>query len=103
MGEHQISHWIDSFAGDRHPGTVHGQQVGIASVTMARLQEKILAMEDAPQIRPTVFDAAAIRARYPSAAVEACVAATAAKVMDRAAHSASTPTSPRNGRNCAQR
>jgi len=26
MGEHQISHWIDSFAGDRHPPTVHGEQ-----------------------------------------------------------------------------
>ena len=43
MGEHQISHWIDSFAGKRHPGTVHGQQVGVTSVTMARLQEEYVA------------------------------------------------------------
>ena len=28
MGEHQVSHYIDCFAGDRHPGTLHGQQVG---------------------------------------------------------------------------
>lgn len=85
MGEHQISHWIDSFAGDRHPGTVHGQQVGVASVTMARLQEQILAMEEAPRIGPTQFDEAAIRARYPAAAVEACLKASRAKVMDQAA------------------
>lgn len=85
MGEHQISHWIDSFAGDRHPGTVHGQQVGVASVTMARLQEQILAMEEAPRVGPTHFDEAEIRARYPAAAVEACLKASRAKVMDQAA------------------
>lgn len=85
MGEHQISHWIDSFADARHPGTVHGQQVGVASVTMARLQERILAMEEAPRVGPTWFDEAAIRARYPAAAVEACLKASRAKVMDQAA------------------
>ncbi len=45
MGEHQISHYIDCFAGARHPGTLHGQQVGIASLTMARLQQRMLADE----------------------------------------------------------
>ncbi|MFB2551996.1 iron-containing alcohol dehydrogenase [Ensifer soli] len=85
MGEHNISHWMDSFAGDRHPGTVHGQQVGIASVTMARLQEIILSSPNAPQVRPTKFDEAAIRARYPAAAVEDCLRAARAKAMDSAA------------------
>lgn len=84
MGEHQISHWIDSFAGDRHPGTVHGQQVGVTSVTMARLQELILASETAPRIRPTVVDEAAIAARYPAAAVGYCLEASRAKAMDQA-------------------
>ncbi|MGQ3214248.1 sn-glycerol-1-phosphate dehydrogenase [Shinella sp.] len=84
MGEHQISHWIDSFAGDRHPGTVHGQQVGVSSVTMARLQEIILASETAPRIRPTLFDEADIRRRYPAAAVEHCLVASRAKVLDAA-------------------
>ena len=32
MGEHQISHWVDMFAGDRKDRhTTHGQQVGVAS------------------------------------------------------------------------
>lgn len=82
MGEHQISHWIDSFAGDRHPGTVHGQQVGVASVTMARLQARLLAREEAPQLKPWQPDEAAIRARYPDAAVDACLKASRAKAMD---------------------
>lgn len=84
MGEHQISHWIDSFAGKRHPGTVHGQQVGVSSVTMARLQEIILASEQPPRIKPTHYDEADIRSRYPAVVVEQCLTATRAKVMDRA-------------------
>ncbi|MFK5978741.1 MAG: sn-glycerol-1-phosphate dehydrogenase [Rhizobiaceae bacterium] len=56
MGEHQISHYIDCFAGDRHPGTLHGQQVGVACLTMARLQQQMLAADEAPQVSPTKFD-----------------------------------------------
>ena len=82
MGEHQISHWIDSFAGGRHPGTVHGQQVGVASITMARLQDWLLSREEAPRIRGWQPDEAAIRARYPAAAVEDCLKASRAKAMD---------------------
>ena len=50
MGEHQISHYIDCFAGDKHPGTLHGQQVGVASLTMARLQQQILSGDKPPQV-----------------------------------------------------
>ena len=52
MGEHQISHYIDFVAGERHPGTLHGQQVGVASLTMARLQEQLLASETPPVVKP---------------------------------------------------
>lgn len=56
MGEHQISHYIDCFAGERHPGTLHGQQVGVASLTMARLQQRILASETPPAVSATRID-----------------------------------------------
>lgn len=56
MGEHQISHYIDCFARDRHPGTLHGQQVGVASLTMARLQQQILASDTPPMVSATVMD-----------------------------------------------
>ncbi len=85
MGEHQISHWLDSFAGDRHPGTVHGQQVGLTSVTMARLQQAILSDPSPPRIRPTIVDEDGIRSRYPAAAVAMCLAASKAKAMNAAA------------------
>ena len=56
MGEHQISHYIDCFAGDRHPGTLHGQQVGVASLSMARLQQMILGLDTPPKVSVTRID-----------------------------------------------
>ena len=58
MGEHQISHYIDCFAGERHPGTRHGQQVGVASLTMARLQHRLFASDAPPRVMPTRIDEA---------------------------------------------
>lgn len=56
MGEHQISHYIDCFAGDLHPGTLHGQQVGVASITMARIQSAFLRSDRAPVLSATKMD-----------------------------------------------
>ena len=53
MGEHQVSHWIDMFAGKQHPGSIHGQQVGVATLAIARLQNVMLNMARAPKIKPT--------------------------------------------------
>ena len=68
MGEHQISHYIDCFAGKRHPGTLHGTQVGVASLTMARLQQSMLAQEKPPVVKPTKIDAAGMGRRMGAAA-----------------------------------
>lgn len=57
MGEHQISHYVDCFARDRHPGTLHGQQVGLATLTMGRIQQWFLSQERPPRINPTRIDA----------------------------------------------
>jgi glycerol-1-phosphate dehydrogenase [NAD(P)+] len=63
MGEHGISHFIDMFARP-HPGSLHGEQVGIATLTMARLQAVMLAEPTPPVLAPTVIDRAALEARY---------------------------------------
>jgi glycerol-1-phosphate dehydrogenase [NAD(P)+] len=64
MGEHQISHWIDMFAGKDHPGSTHGQQVGVASITLARLHKFLLSLDKAPQIKPTQISEADFVKRY---------------------------------------
>ena len=73
MGEHQISHWVDMFAGEAHPGTSHGQQVGAASLVMARLQHRLLALEEAPRVTPTIIDEAGMLARYGNELAPLCI------------------------------
>jgi glycerol-1-phosphate dehydrogenase [NAD(P)+] len=82
MGEHQISHYIDSFAGARHPGTTHGQQVGVASLTMARLQHALFARETPPRIRPTHIDRAELETRLDPANARKCIAEWSQKALD---------------------
>jgi glycerol-1-phosphate dehydrogenase [NAD(P)+] len=84
MGEHQISHYIDCFAGKRHPGTLHGQQVGVASLSMARLQAQILASDKPPVVAPTRIDEADLRRRVGAEVAPICLAEMAHKALDHA-------------------
>ncbi|WP_375596774.1 iron-containing alcohol dehydrogenase [Algihabitans albus] len=82
MGEHQISHYIDCFAGQRHPGTLHGQQVGVASLTMARIQAELLQRDSPPALAPTRVDEADMARRMgPSIAAE-CAREYRKKALD---------------------
>ncbi|HEV2557693.1 MAG TPA: iron-containing alcohol dehydrogenase [Microvirga sp.] len=84
MGEHLVSHWIDMFAGERHPGTIHGQQVGVASIAIARLQHRILSLDAPPQVRATVVDEAGMMERYGPEIGAMCVAEMRKKALDKA-------------------
>ncbi len=85
MGEHQISHYIDCFGKDRHPGTLHGQQVGVASLTMARLQQRMLADPSPPVIRATRIDPTDMARRMGSEVAAQCLAELRLKAFDDAA------------------
>lgn len=84
MSEHQISHYLDCFAGARHPGTLHGAQVGAASVAMAKLQHMMLSSETPPQVKPTVIDEDGMRARMGARVAEQCIAEYRKKAFDAA-------------------
>jgi glycerol-1-phosphate dehydrogenase [NAD(P)+] len=84
MGEHQISHYIDCFAGDKHPGTLHGQQVGVATLTMARLQRQILDDKNPPKIGPTKIDEADMARRVGPEIARVCVSEMKQKAFDEA-------------------
>jgi len=43
QGEHLISHYIDMFAPSGRASFFHGEQVAVATLTMARIQEEVLA------------------------------------------------------------
>lgn len=82
MGEHQISHYIDCFAGARHPGSLHGQQVGAASLSMARLQQQMLAAERPPSIGATRIDVAGMKLRFGEEVAFQCLAELKQKAFD---------------------
>ncbi len=82
MGEHLISHYVDMFARP-HPGSFHGEQVGVASLVMRRLQDRVLRAEHPPKLRPLPIDPDSLRRRY-GAAAEACAAELAGKALDGA-------------------
>ena len=81
MSEHQISHYIDCFAGERHPGTLHGEQVGLATLTMARIQQWFISQPNPPQIKPTVIDEADMKRRLGTTASD-CIQAYRRKALD---------------------
>ena len=42
MGEHLISHYIDMFMGNQHPNTLHGEQVGVATILISKMQNQFI-------------------------------------------------------------
>lgn len=84
MSEHAISHYVD-MVGRPHPGTLHGEQVGLASVQMTRLQAEILLADQPPVLRPTRIDPADMERRYGPAMAAQCLAEHRKKALDEAA------------------
>lgn len=82
MGEHQISHYIDCFAGHRHPGSLHGEQVGVASLSMSRIQQWFLKQSTPPVLRPTKINPDDMARRMGSDIAEQCIQEYRAKALN---------------------
>ena len=85
MAEHMISHYIDMFAGDDHPGTSHGEQVGVATLVLSRLQNAILGAEAPPEVRPTMIPKAELHERFGTKMASMMIEQTGKKALDAAA------------------
>ncbi|MBX2826463.1 MAG: iron-containing alcohol dehydrogenase [Gammaproteobacteria bacterium] len=83
MAEHMISHYIDMFAGDQHPGTSHGEQVGVATVTLSRLHNQILTANSPPQMQPTVIPKDELHERYGTEMASMMIEQTGIKALDQ--------------------
>jgi len=51
MGEHLISHYIDMFMGEEHPGSLHGEQIGIATLFVSKIQNDVLQDSKVPEFQ----------------------------------------------------
>ncbi len=70
QGEHLISHYIDMFADASRPLVYHGEQVGVTTLSAARLQERML--ETVPVFEPNLQTEAEFRARYGETLGQSC-------------------------------
>ena len=92
QGEHLISHYVDMFAPASRLPYLHGEQVAVATLAMARLQERMLDSPP-PVLRETTQSEASLVARFGREIGESCwrgfkgkglSQATAAALTDRA-------------------
>jgi glycerol-1-phosphate dehydrogenase [NAD(P)+] len=83
MGEHSISHYIDTMARP-HPGSLHGEQVGVATLTLSRLQHALLGDERPPEVRATLVDEAAMSGRYGAGLADRVITQFRKKALDEA-------------------
>ena len=88
QGEHLISHYLDMRAHDGVP-RLHGEQVAVATLTMARLQEAMLEAPP-PVMHATRADARAIAAHFGEELGAACWREFSAKRLDSAGAAALT-------------
>jgi glycerol-1-phosphate dehydrogenase [NAD(P)+] len=63
QGEHLISHYVDMFAPAGRAPYLHGEQVAVATLTMARIQEEMLA-GGPPAWHPTPVTCADLQRRF---------------------------------------
>jgi glycerol-1-phosphate dehydrogenase [NAD(P)+] len=82
QGEHLISHYLEMLA-DPAPDALHGEQVAVATWTMARLQAWMLALPQPPRMMPTRIDERALERRF-GPAFQDCLAGLRAKALDEA-------------------
>lgn len=84
MAEHMISHYIDMFAGDKHPNTSHGEQVGVATITMSQLHNQVLARDTPPTLKPTNIPEGWIRDHFSASMADSMMTQTTRKALNQA-------------------
>jgi len=82
MAEHQISHYIDMFAGSKHPGSSHGEQVGVGTITVSALQNELLTSKSPPLMKPTIIPAEELKQRFGEDTANNMIAETHKKAID---------------------
>ena len=82
QGEHLLSHYVELVRPDLH--AYHGEQIAVATVAMAQLQERVLA-SDPPLLRPSPLTRADLVDRFGAAAGDACWQELSKKLLDAAA------------------
>jgi len=81
QGEHLIAHFIEMLAAPNLPASFHGEQIAVTTLTMARLQERLVS-RPAPVVRAQRIRAADFDARYGRVTGSSCWHEFAKKRLD---------------------
>jgi glycerol-1-phosphate dehydrogenase [NAD(P)+] len=81
QGEHLISHYIDMMGDPSWPHAFHGEQIAVTTLTLARLQEAMLAAP-APRLRASTLTRADLVAVFGAELGETCWTEFARKRLD---------------------
>ena len=81
QGEHLIAHYLEMMADPRLPASFHGEQIAVTTLTMARLQEGLLAGPP-PVLRTPAVAATDFEARYGPVTGPSCWQEFAKKRLD---------------------
>jgi glycerol-1-phosphate dehydrogenase [NAD(P)+] len=84
QGEHLISHYIDMLGDPSWPASFHGEHIAVTTLTMARLQQAMLA-ETPPQVSATSVTKESVLAHFGAELGESCWEAFAKKKLDAGA------------------
>jgi glycerol-1-phosphate dehydrogenase [NAD(P)+] len=82
QGEHLLSHYIEMMRPPELPAALHGEQIGVCALAMARLQDRILAQEAPPVVCPTAVRRDDVLRRFGPERGEACWQEIEAKRID---------------------
>jgi glycerol-1-phosphate dehydrogenase [NAD(P)+] len=80
-GEHLIGHYVDMRAPADWPEAFHGEQIGVTTLTMARLQARMLEAGP-PRLGTSAVTADSVKAHFGAELGAACWAEFAAKRLD---------------------
>jgi glycerol-1-phosphate dehydrogenase [NAD(P)+] len=83
QGEHLISHYIDMLGSKGWPESFHGEQIGVTTLTMAEIQEKVLS-EKMPRVSPSRMTADSFVSHYGAELGSECMREFLKKRLDDA-------------------
>lgn len=72
QGEHLISHYIDMMSPRGRRAKLHGEQIAVTTLTMARLQESFLRSDELPRLEPTRITQEEVLAHFGSDVGASC-------------------------------
>jgi glycerol-1-phosphate dehydrogenase [NAD(P)+] len=83
QGEHLVSHYVEMMEGERLPETFHGEQIGVTTMSLARLQHRLLEGPP-PRLGATAIAPGDLKRHFGAERGEACRKEWESKALDAA-------------------